>query len=153
VPRDVSPADGDIEGAAGSDLDSELTQASAHAAREPDRDLGQDSAEVLGVEPLVKAAEPVQEDQVTGPSRLASARPGPRWGVYLYWKRQELAFGQAPEHSRDSRIQEPHNGFEHAIGSKSVASVNPENALIEAEHDRAVGMSEDAVDISETEHG
>jgi hypothetical protein len=31
--------------------------------------------------------------------------------------------------------------------------MNPENALIEAEHDRAVGMSEDAVDISETEHG
>ncbi len=39
VPRDVTPADGNAEGAAGPDLHRELAQPGAHAAREPDRDL------------------------------------------------------------------------------------------------------------------
>jgi len=153
VPRDVTPADGDIEWAAGPDLNRELTQAGTHAAGEPDRDLAQGPAEVLRVQSLVKAGEPVQQDQITGASPLARAGPRPGWGVRLHRKRQELALGRAAEHPRDSRIQEPDNRLEDTIRGKGIAPVNSENTLIETEHDSAVGVGNHSSDVAEAENG
>jgi hypothetical protein len=95
----------------------------------------------------------VKERDIARPCPLLpfGSRPGRR--IRIHWERQELLLGSPPQRPRHPRIEEPDNGLEHTIRSEGVASMNPENALIEAEHDRAVGMSEDAVDISETEHG
>jgi hypothetical protein len=153
VPCDVTSADRDIERSAGPDLDGQLTQPGAHAAGEPDRDLAQRPTEVLRVQSLMKAGEPVQQDQITRASSLPRARPRPGWRVRLNRKRQELALGRPAEHPRHSRIQEPDNRLEHAIRSKGIASVNPENTLTEAEHHGAVSMGKDPVDLLETEHG
>jgi hypothetical protein len=71
--------------------------------------------------------------------------------VRLHRKRQELAFGGAAASPRNPRVEEPDNGFQHTIGGVGVALVNPENALIAAEHYRAVRMGQDPLDISETE--
>jgi hypothetical protein len=153
MPRDVTPADGDIEWASGPDVNGELTQAGAHAAREPDRDLAQGRAEVLRVQLPMKAGEPVQEDQIPGASPLPRARPRPRWGVQLHRKRQELAFGCSAARPRNPRVEEPDNGFQHTIGGISVAPVNPENALIEAEHHRTVGVGDNSLYLPQAEHG
>jgi hypothetical protein len=151
VPRDVTPTDGDIERAAGLDLDRELAQTGAHAARKPDRDLVQGPAEVLGVKSLVKAGESVQEDQIARAGPLPRAGPRPGRGVLLYRKRQELALGRPPEYPGDSRIQEPDNRLEDTIRGKGIASMNAENAPVEAEHHRSVGMSLNVFDVPEAE--
>jgi len=104
VPRDVTPADGDIEWAAGPDLNRELTQAGAHAAGEPDRDLAQGPAEVLRVQSLVKAGEPVQQDQITGASPLPRTRLRPGWGVLLHREMEKLALGRAAEGTRNPAV-------------------------------------------------
>ncbi len=154
VPRDVTPADGNIECAAGPDLHRELPQAGAHAAREPDRDLAQGPAKVLSVQPLVKTGEPVQEDQVPGASPLARERPRPGWGIRLNRKRQKLTFGCSPQHSRNSRIQESDNRREHSVRSRGVSLMDPQDSPIgDAEHDGSVGMGNHSSHVSEAEHG
>ncbi len=153
VPRDVTPADGNVECAAGPDLHRELAEAGAHAAREPDRDLAQGPAKVLSVQPLVKTGEPVQEDQVPGASPLARERPRPGWGMRLYRERQKLTFGCSPQHSGNSRIQESDNRREYSVRSRGVSLVDPQDSPTgDAEHDRSVGMGNHASDVSEAEH-
>jgi hypothetical protein len=153
VPRDMTPADGDIQRPAGSDLDRELTEAGAHAAGEPDGDLAQGPPEVLRVQSLVKACEPVQEDQIAGASPLARAWPRPGRGVRLYRKRQKLTLGRAAERTRNPAIEKTHDRLEHPVRRKGVTSMNAEDASIEAEHHGAVSMGKDPFDLPETEHG
>ena len=105
VPRDVTTADGDIERAAGPDLDCQLTQPGAHAAGEPDGDLTQGTGEVLRVQSLVQAGEPVQKNQITGASSFPRARPRPRWGMLLDRELEKLALGRAAQSTRNPAVE------------------------------------------------
>jgi hypothetical protein len=71
--------------------------------------------------------------------------------VLLYRKGQELALGRPPEYPGDSRIQEPDNRLEDTIRGKGIASMNAENAPVEAEHHRTVGMGDDSLDLPQSE--
>jgi hypothetical protein len=151
MPRDVTPADGDIDGLAGPDLNRELTQPGAHAARKPDRDIPQSAAEVLRVEPPMQALQPVEQRNISRPGALSPFGSRRGWRVRLHRKCQELALGQLPQRPRHSRIEEPGNRLKYPIRRKSIAPMNPKHALIEAQHDGSVGMGEYPFDIVEAE--
>jgi hypothetical protein len=151
MPRDVAPADGDIEWAAGPDFHCELAKAAAHAAREPDRDLAQNATEVLRVELPMQALQPVEQPDISRPGALSplGLRPGRR--ILMDRKRQELLLGPPAQRPGHPRVQEPDDGLEHTIGGKRIPLVNSENTSIEAEQYDSVGMSKDLVDFPETE--
>lgn len=151
VSRDVTPADGDTQWAAGPDLHRELTQAGAHSAGEPDLDLPQRPAEMLLVELVMERLEPVKQEHVARARTLAAAvtRPGRR--IRMHRERQELALRGATKPSRNSGIQKPNHCLQHAIRSEGVAPMYAEDALAEAQHHRLVRVGEDVLDIPETE--
>ncbi len=93
MPRDVTPADSDIERSAGPDLYRELTQTGAHPAREPDRNLAEHAGKVLLVEVVVEDFQPVKQCQVTGSGALATLPPRRGWHDLVYRERQKLALG------------------------------------------------------------
>ena len=108
---------------------------------------------MLQVELPVQALEPVDQGDI---SRLGSLPPfrsrrGSR--VLLDRERQELTLGQPAQRPSHPRIEEPEDGPEHTIRSERVASVNPEYALIQAEHYGAIRMGHDPVNVAESEYG
>jgi hypothetical protein len=59
VPGDVPPAEADLCGTAGLEVNRELAQTALHPTREPDRNFSEGSAEVLTVELAMERLEPV----------------------------------------------------------------------------------------------
>ena len=151
VPGDVLPAQGELERPTGPDIHGQLPQPPAHPAGEPDRNLPQSPAEVFLVEPAMEFLEPVQQKHVTGTGALASPRSRRRRGMLLHRELEKLALGHAAERPTDSRVEEPNDCLEHPVGSVGIASMNPEDSPVEAEHHRAVGMGDDSINISQPE--
>ncbi len=148
VPRDVAAADGNTEWTSGSDLHRELTEAGAHAARYPDRNLPQRPTEVLEVELPVQAHQSEKHRNITRPRAFSAFGSGARWRMLLNWKREELTLGPEAQRPRHPGVQELDDGLQHSIRRKSIAPVNPENPLIEAEHHRSVGVGLNLFDVT-----
>ena len=125
VVGEVSAAQRNLDRLPGAEVDAHLTQAGAHAAREPDRDLAEPAAEVLPVELLVQLPEPVEERQVAGVGPLGRALPG-SGRVQLDRKREENQLGPSSIDPRGAGVQEADDGGEHPIGREHVALVQPE---------------------------
>jgi hypothetical protein len=150
VPGDMLPAQGELERTAGPDIHGELSQPAAHSAGEPDRDLPQSPAEMILVEPAMEFLEPVKQQHVAGAGALAAAGPRRRWCVLLHRELEKLALGHAAERTRDSRIEEPNDCLEYPVGRVGIASMNAEDAPVEAEHHRTIGVGDDSLDIPQS---
>jgi hypothetical protein len=61
---------------------------------------------------------------------------------------EKLALGRSAQHTRNPGIQETNDGLEHPIGREGVASMNPEDTPVEAEHHRTVGVGDDSINVS-----
>ena len=147
----VSATDGDLERFAGPNVHGELAQAGTHPAGEPNRDLAQNAVEVAGVQLPVQCGQLVQEDQVSRPRLLPGAWSGPRGRVRLDRERQELSFCGSAKHLRYSRIKKSNNCLQDSVRSKGVTAVDSQNPLAEAEHNRAIGMDDDAIDFPQAQ--
>jgi hypothetical protein len=145
------PAQGELDRPAGPDIHRELTQPEAHSAGEPDRNLSQRPAEVFLVEPAMEFLEPVQQEHVAGTGALSSAGSRRGRGMLLHRELEKLAFGHAAKRTRDSRVEEPNDRLEHPVGGVGVASMNPEDPPVEAEHHRTIGVGDDSINISQPE--
>jgi hypothetical protein len=147
----MASAHGQLDRPAGPDIHRELTQPAAHSAGEPDRDLPQSPAEMLQVEPAMEFLEPVKQQDVAGAGALAALGSGRRWRVLLHRELEKLALGHAAKRPRDSRVEEPNDCREHPVGRVRVASMNPEDPPVEAEHHRTIGVGDDSINISQPE--
>ena len=96
VSGEVPAADRDLQRLAGANLHCQLTQPGAHAAGQPDRDLAQCSAEMLGIQLMMKSCQPVQEEHVARVRLLFGAGSGPLGRVRFHGKRQELPLRSTP---------------------------------------------------------
>ena len=65
--------------------------------------------------------------------------------MHLDRKSEELTLCGPPQYPWYARVEEPHNRLQDSIRGKSITAVNSQNALAEAEHDRTVGMDENAI--------
>ena len=148
VPREVMPAEGDLLDLPGAAVHRELAQPGAHPAGQPDRDRGERAAEVLEVEPLVEVAEALQQDQVAGTRPVAAHRPERRRRVLLDRKAEKLPLGQAARGARHARVEEPDDRAEDPVRRHGVAAMQPQHPPGEADHDGAVGVGEDPVDVA-----
>jgi hypothetical protein len=71
----------------------ELTQPALHPPRESDGYPAQAAPEVLSIELLVKAGEPVQQEHIAGPGSLSSFRARARRRVLMDGKCEEFPLG------------------------------------------------------------
>ena len=152
VPGDMLPAQGELDRPAGPDIHGELPQPAAHPAGEPDRNLPQCPAEMLLIEPVMEFLEPVKQQHVAGAGALAALGSRRRWRVLLHRELEKLALGHAAERTSDSRVEEPNDCLEHPVGRVGVASMNPEDPPVEAEHHRTVRMGDDALYLPQSKH-
>jgi hypothetical protein len=148
VPGDMLPAQGKLHRPAGPDIHGELPQAAAHSPGEPNRDLPQRPPEMLLVEPAMELLEPVKQQHVARAGTLAALRSRRGWRVLLHRELEKLALGNAAERPRNPAVEETHDRLEHPVGRVGVASMNPEDAPVEAEHHRTVAVSDDSINVS-----
>jgi hypothetical protein len=147
----MASAHGQLDRPAGPNIHRELSQPAAHPAGEPDRDLPQSPAEMFLVEPAMEFLEPVKQQHVAGAGALAAAGTRWRWRVLLHRELEKLALGHAAERPRNPEVEETHDGLEHPVGRVRVASMNPEDPPVEAEHHRTIGVGDDSINISQPE--
>ena len=97
-------------------------------------------------------AEPLQQHQVAGTRPLAAHRPAPAAARTARPESRETP-ARRPRRSgaRHARVEEPDDRAEHPVGRAGVAAVQPQHPPGEADHDGAVGVGEDPVDVAEAE--
>jgi hypothetical protein len=150
VPRDVSPAQRQLERPATANVHREVAQPAPHSAGKSDVNLSECPAEVSDVELPVQRFQSVEQSQVAWAWSLLS-RPSFVDGVGLNRKFEKRALGLAAEWTGNPRIEEPYNGLQHVIRRKCIAAVNPEHPAPEAQHDGPIGVGQDAFDLTEAE--
>ena len=146
MPGEMPPAQPDLERIAGLQIDGELPQAGAHPAGQPNGNLAQRSAEVPRVKIAMQGLQPVQQRHVAWAGALRPLRSRPGRGVLVYRKRQKLPLRQASQGTGHPRIQEAHDGAQHAVWGECVAAMYPEHLTVQAEHNCAVGVYHDPID-------
>jgi hypothetical protein len=80
--------------------------------------------------------------------------PGPALqsgNVGMNRKGEELPFRGSPEPSRYSGIQKPNHRCQHFIRSEAIPAMNPEDSPVEAQHDGVIRVSEDPLNVLETQ--
>jgi hypothetical protein len=148
MPSDMLSAERELDRPTGPDIHGELSQPAAHPAGEPDRDLPQGRAEIFLVEPAMNRLEPVQQQHVARAGTIAMLAS--RWGrcVLLYRELEKLELGHSAQCPRDPGVEKTHDCLEHPVGRVGVASMNPEDAPVEAEHHRTIGVRDDSINVS-----
>jgi hypothetical protein len=105
---------------------------------------------MLLVEPAMEFLEPVKQQHVAGAGALAAPGSRRRWRVLFYRELEKLALGHAAKRPRNPGVQEAHDRLEHPVGRVGVASMDAEDAPVEAEHHCAVGVGDDSVDLPQS---
>ena len=81
--------------------------------------------------------------------------PAPGWcrrsRVFFHGELEKLPFRRPAKHPRNPRVEKPDDCLQHGIGSVRVTAMNPEHSAVKAQHDGAVGMGDDFIDVSEPE--
>jgi hypothetical protein len=145
VPGDVTSTQCDVDWPAGLDVDRELAQPSLHPRREPNLDLAEGTAEVMHVQVLVKAGEPVQQGQITRAGELQSFRSWPGRRVLVHRKCQKFLLGQPTERPRNPWVEEPDNGAEHSVRRIRVTEMQPEYSPgTQTQHHTSIGMGDES---------
>jgi hypothetical protein len=151
VAGDMLTAQGELDRPAGPDIHRKLPQPAAHSAGEPEGDLPQRPAEAFLVEPAMNRLEPVEQEHVAGTGALAAPVTRRMGRMLLHRELEKLALCRSAERTRNPGIEETHDRLEHPVGRKGVASMNPQEAPVEAEHHRTVGVGDDSVDLPQSE--
>jgi hypothetical protein len=94
--------------------------------------------------------EPMEQRDVSRTRPLLPFGSGRRGRILLDWKGQKLLLGSPAQRSRDPWVEESENRLKHPIGGEGVTAVNPENAPVEAEYHRTIGVCKDTIDITKT---
>jgi hypothetical protein len=151
VPGDMLPAQGELERPTGPDIHRELAQPPAHPAGEPDRNLSQSPGEVPLVELVIERLQPVKQEDIPWTGTLAAAGSRRGWCVHFYRELEKLALGHSAQRPRNPGVEVPNDCHEHPVGRVGVASMNAEDAPVEAEHHRTIGVGDDSINISQPE--
>jgi hypothetical protein len=152
VPIEVSPAHTDFFCPASHKVHRELAQAALHPAGDPNRDLAQDSAEMLGVQLAMQLLQSMEQPQVSRTSSFPTNRPVRGRSIGLNREVEKLPLRGASERSGNPRIQKPNHSLQHAIGRERVAPVDPENPPAQAQHHCLICVGEDSVHVPETKY-
>jgi hypothetical protein len=99
----------------------------------------------------VQRLQSVPKAQVTRPGPLETRPSRRRRRMHVHRKVQKLTLGRLPERAWNPGIQEADDGLEHLVGGIGVPPVNAENPPAQTQHHRLVGMSQDLLDVAESE--
>jgi hypothetical protein len=104
---------------------------------------------VLQIQLTMERLETMEQTHVARPRWLLPA--GPRWRrrMFLHGKLEKLALSHTAEDSGNPGIKKPDNRFQNGIRSVRVAAMNPQNPPVQAEHDGAVRVGDDSIDIAQ----
>ena len=147
----MASAHRELDRPVGPDIHGQLSQPAAHPTGEPDRNLPQRPAEVFLVEPAMNRLQPVQQKHVAGAGALTAAGARRRWSVLLHWELEKLALGHSPQRTRNPGVQEANDCLEHPVGREGIASVDPQDPPVEAEHHRTVSVGDNSINVSQPE--
>jgi hypothetical protein len=152
VAGDVATTDGDLDRPPGPELNAQLAESRPHPAREPERQTPEDSAEMLGVEPLVGLAQAVEQPQVARTRTLAPLRPWRSRRMPLHRKIDELTLSHAPLRPWQAGVEEPDDGLEDPVRRVGIPSMQPQHpARTEAYHDDPIGVGDDSGDAAKAQ--
>jgi hypothetical protein len=101
------------------------------------------------IELMMKRLQPVQQEQVAGAGALSAAGSRRRRRVLLYRKLEKFALGRAAEGTRNPAVEKADDCLEHPVWRKGIAPMNPEDAPVETEHHRPVGVGDDSINVSQ----
>ena len=143
MPAEQPPADDDAHRSRRDPVVDQFAQAAAHAARQPDRDRREETAEVLRVVLPPARLEPRDDGFLAGPHLVGGARTR-RGPLARDGPREEYPLrGEAVGSPRPWR-HEAHDGVEHPVGRHRVLPVHPQLAPCgERYHDGAVLVDAD----------
>jgi hypothetical protein len=148
MPCYMATAQADVGGAAGLEVDCQLTQSPFHATRQSNGKLTEGSAEVPKVEVTMQSLQAMEQSHISRAGPLATRRALRCRRVGMHRKFEELSFGRSAQHPRDSGIQKPNDCLQHAIRSEGVPPMNAQHSPVKTEHHRLVRVGQDSFDIT-----
>jgi hypothetical protein len=151
MPVDMSPADHNLVGLAGLEVDGELTQAALHSVRDPDRYLAQGAGKVSGVQLSMTALKLSDEANVSSTSPPASPGSLQRRSKGMNREGEKFLLGISSDRAGHSRIEKPHHCLQHTVRRERVALMDPKDAPTQAQHHGLIRMGENALYILETQ--
>src|SRR5215204_3942986 len=104
------------------------------------------------VEVPMHSIQPLEQGAIARAGPVSGVEPFGGPGIGPDRKPKKFAFSFQPQAPRHTRAEEPNYRLQHSIGGKSVAPVDPQHSAIEAENYRPIGVGQDSVDVSQTQH-
>jgi len=125
VPADVAPGQGDLGGESVV-IRPEFTQPGTHAVRDRNREGGEQSAEVTGVENLVQPQQSIHHRLVFGRHRARAPGAVQRRDVPIDRESQESTAGDDALGAGYPGREKTDDGGEHVVGGPGKTSVQPQ---------------------------